>query len=75
MSSLILFCIKKLLFLSKFPPKFGLQKISTVGAVPGKSYAFCKIFTGEIQQNKPKMAYSRDLPKMAGLQCGHYGLS
>ena len=24
---------------------------------------------------KTKMAYSRDLPKMAGPQCGNYGLS
>jgi len=36
----------KLMFLSKFSPKFGWQKISTAGGVPGKSYGFfCKIFT------------------------------
>ena len=37
----------KLMFLSKFSPKYSWQKIGAADMVPGISYAFCKIFTSE----------------------------
>ena len=37
------------MFLSRFPPKFGWQKIGATSTVSGKSYAFfCTIFTSVI---------------------------
>ena len=42
------------------------QKNSGMAPVPGPKVFFTTIFT----LNKPKMAYSRDLPKMARQQCG-----